>query len=214
MTGPVRVVLAFLPLAIYFFVLGYWQSRPKPRVVSGALDFGMLAFGLGGLVAFGPVGQFLVGAVFPQPSLAAWVAVASFVGLLAMLGVIPARTRMVVYHVEEHDLEHALFAAFERIEGSVTPTLHGFENVKSRRGVTVEIGRRLRSAVIQAHGDQPGHLIESLRHALVEKLDGVQARLSRMAGIWFGLCLGTLLSIPILAYLVSHPEIQATLPKG
>ncbi len=103
----VRAALAFLPLSAYFFALGIWQGGTRPRVVSGAKDFGMLAFGLGGLIAFGPLGQVAVDAVFPRPSVAAWMAVASLVGLLAMAWSLRARKRLVIYRVEADPLDHA-----------------------------------------------------------------------------------------------------------
>ena len=166
MSGLVRMALAFLPLAAYFSVLGVWQSGRRPRVVSGPRDFALLAFGLGGMIAFGPLGEAVIVSVFRRPSLAAWLAVASLVGLLALLAAARARKRLVVYQVEAADLDLALGRAMEFVAGDATRTLHGYEDVPGRRGVTVEVGRRLRFGVVEAHGDRPEALIEAIRPEL------------------------------------------------
>lgn len=213
MTGPVRMALAFLPLASYFFVLGVWQGGARPRVVSGPRDFALLAFGLGGLIAFGPIGQFLVAAVFPAPTFAAWLAVASLVGLLAMVAAIPTRTRLVVYHVEAPDLAQALGRAVERVTGPATRTLRGFEDGPSHRGVTVEFGHRLRFGVVQAYGQRPEALIEAIRPALAEELRGVVVRPTRLATIWFGLSCAVILAIPLALALLARPEVRAAIRR-
>ena len=187
MTVSVRMALAFVPLAIYFFVLGRWQSGRRPKVVSGPADFLLLAFGLGGMLAFGPIGGFVVGSVFSRPGLPAWIAVASFAALLAMVAASFMRTRVVVYHVEGPELIAAVGEAFGLVVGPASRTLRGFEDGKARRGVTVEVGEILRFGVVQAHGDHPEALAEGLAKALGENLGRGRRRSSPAASAWFAL---------------------------
>jgi hypothetical protein len=212
MTGPVRMVLAFLPLASYFGLLGKWQNGKRPRVISGPRDFLLLAFALGGLIAFGPVGQILVSTVFPRPSLSAWMAVASLTSLLAMVGASRARKRLVVYHVEADELDHALGRAMESVAGFTTRTIHGYEDVLGRRGVTVEIGRRLRFGVIEAYGEGAESLIVAVRPALISQLATVSPRPSHLGTILYALGCATFV-LPIAAVVISRPDVQAALRK-
>ncbi len=212
MTGSARMGLALLPLAAYFFTLGIWQSGKRPRVIAGTTDFGLLAFGVGGLIAFGPVGQVVVGTVFPRPSLPAWLAVASLVGLLAMIAAIWTRKRLVVYNVEAADLDRALGQAMGDVSESTLRTVQGFEDISGRRGVTVETHRRLRVATIEAHGERPEALIQAIYPALIKRLSVVESPATRLAAIWFALSCATL-TIPMSLALLARPEVRAALQK-
>src|SRR5438309_1399111 len=59
MNGPWQYALTVGPLGFYLWVLGLWQSGRRPHVVRGLTDFTLLAFGVGGVLAFGPFGQLL-----------------------------------------------------------------------------------------------------------------------------------------------------------
>ena len=191
MMATFRLALALVPLALYFFILGKWHSGSRPKLVTGAIDFGVLALGLGGPIAFGPVGEFLIDFLFPRESLAAWLAVASGVGLLALIGSTRARRRLVVYHVEGHVLTAAIGVALERITGSVHQTLHGFEDTKGQRGLTVEVGSRLGFGVVEAYGENPESLIDRIRPELNTILSQVWLPQTRLATLWYGLSCAT-----------------------
>lgn len=194
MTVSTRLALALLPLAGYFFALGVLNSGRRPRVISGAADFALLSLGLGGLLAFGPVGGACVRWIFPRETLAAWMAVGAFVGLVAMFGVTRTRARLLVYHASGDDLRRAIGRAMARVAGVATPTLHGFEDVARGRGIRVEVGRVLGSASIEAYGTHPESFAETLMPALREELSGEPATSSRWSTFWFGLaCLTTMI---------------------
>src|SRR5580692_8846780 len=91
-----QIVLALSPLAIYFLILGAWQSGRDPQVVPGMLDYGLLAFGVGGLIAFGPIGSGLIRVLFPGESVWAWLASPTLFTLVALLRAPSAHKRVVV----------------------------------------------------------------------------------------------------------------------
>jgi hypothetical protein len=209
MTPTVRLALALLPLAAYFAVLGAWYAGRRPRVVAGPLDFGFLAFGLGGVIAFGPVGGLVVNAVFPHPNVSAWLAIASLVGLLAMFWAARTKARLVIYHVDGEALKDAVRLAMEGIAGPVMSTVHGFEDATHRRGLRVEIGRSLGYGVIEAYGERPEVLIEAIRSALGPRLDAKVANRARLAAVWFALAGGTFTLLLVVLFLMSRAELHA-----
>ena len=211
MPVSVRVALAFLPMSAYFFAIGLWRGGPRPRVVSGSLDFGLLAFGLGGLIAFGPVGQMVVGLVFPRPGVSAWMAVASLLALLALIRVRRFRTRLVVYNVDPPALIEALGLAMTTSSGPPRRTVLGFEDASSSRGVTLDLNRS-RVAVLDAHGDDPESLIDALRPSLALALSSVPPRPSRLSWIWFALSTISA-AIPAVVVLLSRDEVRAALKR-
>ena len=48
MTPAMQIALTATPLAAYFYALGLFHSGRRPRLVSGPVDVGLMAFGLGG----------------------------------------------------------------------------------------------------------------------------------------------------------------------
>ena len=213
MTPTIRLLLALMPLAGYFAVLGALHTSRRPKVVAGPVDSGCLAFGLGGLIAFGPIGGLVVNAVFPRPNLSAWLAMASLVGLLAMIWASRARTRLVVYNVDAKALSEAVGHVMESASGTVSPTVHGYEDARGRRGVTVEVGRILGWGLVVAYGENPEALIDAIRSGLAAQLDATLPRRSRLAALWFGLASGTVAVLCVAAALLTRPEVRAAARK-
>lgn len=207
MTGPLQMALTVGPLAGYLFVLGVWQSGRHPRVVAGALDFGLLAFGLGGLLVFGPIGHTLVGLMFPGPSVWAWLALPSLFLLLVLVWLPGTSRRLVVYNIDPETIAPALAAGLATVPGRFVPTLTGFEDADGRRGVSVEGSRWSRTAVVEAHGDAPEALIHALRPALEARLGDAGVGPSAVAWLWFGLSCASLLA-PWLLLALARPQVR------
>lgn len=208
MSFSLRLGLALLPLAAYFFLLGTWHARPRPTVVPGPRDFLLLALGFGGLIAFGPVGELLILWIFPRPSIAAWMAVASLVGLIALAGSLRARRRVIVYHADSAALGDALALAFEEVAGPSTPTPHGLQDRESRRGLHVETGRRLGTGTVETYGESPEALAEALAPVLAARLASSRSPRSRLATFWYGLAFLTL-TVAALATALTRPDARA-----
>lgn len=213
MTTQTRLLLALLPLAGYFAVLGMLYAGRHPKVVAGPVDFGCLALGLGGLIAFGPLGELIVNTVFPRPNLPAWLAMVSLVGLFAMMGASRARSRLVVYNVDSQALTDAVGRVMEAIAGPVTATVHGYEDAKNRRGVTIEIGPILGWGIVSAHGEAPEALIDAVGSALKARLDAPRRIRSSLVALWFALAAATLAALFVASTLTSRPEVRAAVRK-
>jgi hypothetical protein len=212
MPSGVRLVLATLPLGIYFFVLGAWRCGRSPRVVSGPLDFGLLAFGLGGLVAFGPIGELLVDRLFPEPSVWAWLALASTLWLLALLWAPRAARRVIVYNVEPETLRKAVADGLLALPGQFAPTLRGYEDRESGRGLAVEVGRA-HTATVEAYGQRPDLLAAEVASLLRERL--LEAPTAKPVGAswpWFALSSAALV-IPWVGLVLSRPIVRAALQE-
>src|SRR5436190_21041662 len=102
MASPWDYVLTVGPLGVYLGVVGYWQGGRCPRVVRGLVDFGLLAFGVGGALAFGPFGRLAASMLArrPVPAAADRLIVVALLGLWGCFFASRALSRLVVYHVD------------------------------------------------------------------------------------------------------------------
>jgi hypothetical protein len=210
MSSVVQLALTAGPLACYFFILGLWRSGRSPRVVAGPLDFALLAFGVGGLVAFGPIGQWVVDRLFPAPSLWAWLAVVTALWLATLLWAPRTARRLVVYNVDPEAFDAALAETLRDLPGHFAPTLRGFEDPESGRGVAVERGARSGTATIEAYGSRPEPLIASLAPGLRARLQAPTPPRPGAGAGWFLLSALTLL-IPLVGLVATRPQVRAAL---
>jgi hypothetical protein len=216
MASPWQYLLTVGPLGVYFWVLAVWQSGPRPRVVRGLVDFGLFAFGVGGVLAFGPFGQ-LVTSLFrfrPTP-----IDQLLLMAALALWGCFHARRalhRIVVYDITPEDLTRVLEDVLSRTGGRFVPTLEGYEDRAGVRGLRVENTRWLHCAVIEAHGQGPRDLIRELRPWLRQGLDRIISPPTRVAPALFG-CSVLVMLAPILGLLAAQPRaiqaLQSLLPR-
>lgn len=209
MSLPMQVALTVGPLACYFYVVGVWQSGRRPRVVSGPLDFAVLAFGVAGLLTVGPVGQLLLRLIFGVPGAWAWGLWVVFLALWALVFAGSAARRIVVYNVEPGRLAEAVRLALESLPGGrYSPTLVGFESTDDRRAVLVEGMARLRVGTVDARGREPEALIRALRPALRDRLAGAEAGPTRVTWALFALSWLTMLA-PLVTFLLTEPRARA-----
>src|SRR5262245_11650943 len=209
MGSEVRLVLAFAPLAIYFFLVGLWRSGRSPRVIPGPVDFGLLVFGIGGLVAFGPIGEAVVRALFPTPSVWAWLAVATSIWLLALLWAPRTGRRLVVYNVRRDALRHAIEEIAQGLPGHFAATLRGYEDASSGRGLAVDVGRA-RTATVEAYGEKPDAFIAAIAPDLRDRLRGAAPQTTVATAIRFALSTLCLLA-PLTSVLLRRPEVREPL---
>src|SRR4051812_45378913 len=105
MTAAVQIALTATPLAAYFYALGLIHGGRRPVALSGPADVGLMATGLGGLVAFGPFGRSvlarLVGAEVGPLGWTIWVTV---VVLWSLVLAGSAALRVTVYHLSADEL--------------------------------------------------------------------------------------------------------------
>jgi hypothetical protein len=212
MSLMMQVALTVGPLAAYFFIVGAWQSGKHPRVVAGPVDFAVLLFGVSGLLTVGPIGQVLMGVVFPRAHWAwAWGLWLIFLGLWARVFAFAASRRMVVYNIEPDRLAREVAAVLASIPGShFTPRLGGFEAIEEGRAIHVEGIRLLRVGTVDARGRDPEALIRALRSRLRERLNAVR---SGPTGVTWGLFVISWLTLlgPLATFLVIEPSARAAM---
>lgn len=207
MPSPWLYALTVGPLGVYLWALATWHGDAHPRVVSGLLDHLLLCFGIGGVLAFGPFGQFVVLAISATPSLVDWLCVLSGLALVAALTARRSLARLVVYHVDPSTLASELAGILESGEGGYRRTLAGFENPGSRRGLAVDVSPWLRAAVIEAYGQDAAGVIEALRPKLRERLARIHTGRSPAAALFRGLSI-LVLVIPPVTLALNQPRAR------
>lgn len=211
MNSTVQLALMLSPMAFYLYVVAVWQSGRHPRVVAGPVDFGLLLFGLSGLLICGPIGWLMVSraAAFGTPSVWAWLVLLCSFGLLAVPWIPRSFRRAVIYNIDPEQLDQGLREALEALPNSFERTLTGYEDRQNHRGVRVEASARFRTATLEAYGGDAELLIRQLQAELRTRLLSPVGRPSAIAWILLGLCLA--LIAPVLAALLSRPQTRAAL---
>ena len=211
MSLATQVALTVGPLAGYLYLVGVWQSGRHPRVVSGRVDFAVLAFGVSGLVTVGPVGQVLMELIFGAPGAIGWGLWLLFLALWTTVFAGLASRRIVVYNVEPGPIREAIGATLAELPGpTYQATLTGFESAEDGRAVHVDGSLAFRVATIDVRGREPEGLARAIRGPLRDRLRSVAARPTRVTWALFALSWLTMLS-PLLSFLVSEPRARAAM---
>jgi hypothetical protein len=200
MTLALQIALMSTPLAVYLGALGMLHSGPRPRLVPGPVDAGMLAGGLAGVVVFGPVGQIVVGRIFGGSPLVAWTTWGAAIAVAMALLIVSATRRLAVYNVLPDDLRRAAREAFISLRAGAIPTIDGFEDEARENGITIKASSTLRAGTIEARGRDPESLIATLKPHLRANLVRSGGNPSAMALTLFGLAALTALAGPILRF--------------
>ncbi len=166
MTTAAQIALMVGPLAAYFGLQGYWQIGRRPRVISGAVDYYLLALGIGALLAYGPLGETLLKAIFGTPDVAARLAWLSFLTVVAMALAPSSRRRLIVYNIDPEALPPILRQVLEEQSNSFSRTLQGFEDRAGKQSLQIKGSRLFRTAEIEASGRAPEVVIRTLREPL------------------------------------------------
>ena len=96
---PLRLAIAFLPLAAYFLVLGLLNLRRRPLLTSGAADLAALGVALTGLVFIGPIELFRPEGATGELGDYIWLFMIALYWLWVGLAVLVTRPRLVIYNV-------------------------------------------------------------------------------------------------------------------
>ncbi len=211
MTPALQIALTATPLAAYFYTLGVFHSGRRPRMVSGPVDVGLLTFGVGGLVAFGPFGRAVLARLIGEATgPVAWIIWIGVVGLWSLLLAGSASLRVTVYHVDARELDEAVREVLGDLPGTFTRTLNGYEDIKRGSGISIKTLRLLRSGAIEAYGREPDVLIRELKPGLREVLDRRPQPSSLVSHAMFGLACLTML-IPVAACFAANPRAKEAL---
>jgi len=113
---PLRLAIAFVPLASYCFLIGLLNARRCPFLTTGGADLAALGAALSGLVLVGPIELFRPEASSAQYGNYVWVFLLVFYWLSIWLTVLLARPRVVVYNISAEELRPVLAEAARAID--------------------------------------------------------------------------------------------------
>ncbi|MEX2317656.1 MAG: hypothetical protein WD669_10930 [Pirellulales bacterium] len=113
---PLRLTIACLPVAAYALVLGLFNLRRRPLVVSGGCDLAALGVALSGLMFVGPIELFRPEAATAELGNFIWPVLLVFYWLLLVLVVLLARPRLVIYNVRPDELHPVLAETAARLD--------------------------------------------------------------------------------------------------
>jgi len=113
---PLRLCLAFGPLAVYLVVIGLLNLSRRPWLVSGTRDAAALGLALSGLVIIGPMELFLPEAAVGRYGPFVWAMLLATYAVCLILLLLLLRPRLVIYNVSGDRLRPVLAETVERLD--------------------------------------------------------------------------------------------------
>ena len=105
---PLRLTIAFVPLAAYCLVLGILNARRRPFLTTGGADLAALGAALTGLVLIGPIELFRPELASTEYGSYVWIILLVFYWLCLWLAVLLTRPRLVIYNISGEELRPIL----------------------------------------------------------------------------------------------------------
>ena len=124
------LALALLPLILYLAFLTWLYFRKTPTVLNGSLDFSLLAWGLFGLITFGPGRLVIPLYVFTAWGFYTWIFWVGFYFLVTVALARQFKNRLVIYHCRRELVLPAFFTLARQVDpktewGGHVLSLHG-----------------------------------------------------------------------------------------
>jgi uncharacterized membrane protein len=113
---PLRLTIAFLPLASYCLLLGILNARRKPFLTSGGADLATLGAAMSGIVFIGPIELFRPEAASAEFGSYVWFFLLMLYWLCIWLTVLIARPRLVIYNISSEELRPVLAEAARSLD--------------------------------------------------------------------------------------------------
>jgi hypothetical protein len=193
--APMEVAAVVAPVAIYFLVIGLLNSRGRPQLLSGRLDFAILALALAPLVLL-PLVSWL--------GCSAWTVLAAAGALCAGAAVLAPRGRnWVIYNVQAAEARSAVARALRQLGLEYGDEGGTFTFAGAR--VQVSAFAPLRNATIRLMGGDK-QLASGFQAALGEVLRRYEAETSPMA-VSLLLVATSMLAAPLVLTAHRVPEI-------
>ncbi|MBX7165994.1 MAG: hypothetical protein K1X74_06560 [Pirellulales bacterium] len=117
---PLRLALAFGPLAVYLIAVGLLNLSRKPWVVSGGRESCALAIALAGMLTVGPIELFLPRAAATVYGAKAWAMIAGLYFLGATLLILLQRPRLTIYNCPTAIVRQAVGDVTRQLDGCAT----------------------------------------------------------------------------------------------
>ncbi|MBN2581164.1 MAG: hypothetical protein JXB10_19440 [Pirellulales bacterium] len=168
---PLRLCLVVGPIAVYLLMLGALNLSRRPFLVSGGRDMAALALAVTGLMIVGPFSLFLSGRSIDYFGSWIWVMILALYALLATMGILLARPRLVIYNISADRLRPILAEVVSHLDAEARWA--GDSIALSNLGVqlTIDNFSPLKNISLKAVGngqDYPGW--RRLEHALADAL--------------------------------------------
>ena len=110
------LALALLPLVLYLAFLTWLHLRKTPTVLNGSFDFTLLAWGLFGLITFGPGRLIIPLYVFTAWGVYTWIFWVGFYFLVTVALARQFKNRIVIYHCRRELVLPAFFTLARQID--------------------------------------------------------------------------------------------------
>lgn len=202
---PLRVCLAFGPVAIYTLLLGVINLSRRPLLVSGARDAASLAAAVSGLVVLGPLELIfpVETEIFYGPFV--WLLLLGLYVMCMLLGLLMLRPRLVIYNISADKLRPILADVVDRLDTNArwagdSLTLPGLGVQLYIDGFSV-----LRNISLTAAGGSQNHLgWKRMESALDTALSHEQVARNPRGIALIGI--GVLLILVVVASIAQNPQ--------
>jgi hypothetical protein len=173
----VPLAVAAGPLALYLLMLGFMNLRRRPTVVAGSKDAAALAFAISGLIVVGPMNLFLPAAAVIRFGPFAWLLLLGCYGLCAVLYILVARPRLVVFNISVDRFRSVLVPLAERLDHDVQIAGDAVQMPQLSLQFHFETASAMRNVSLIATGDRQSYSgWKRLHRELIAELRQVEVR--------------------------------------
>jgi hypothetical protein len=153
----VPLAVAVGPLALYLLALGLMNLRQRPTVIAGSTDAAALACAVSGLIVVGPMNLFLPAAAVIRFGPFAWLLLLGCYGLCAVLYILVARPRLVVFNISLDRFRSLLLPLAERLDHDVETAGDGLQMPQLSVQFHLEAAPAMRTVSLIATGDHQSY---------------------------------------------------------
>jgi hypothetical protein len=153
----VPLAVAASPLALYLLALGLMNLRRRPTVLAGSTDAAALAFAISGLVIVGPINLFLPAAAVIRFGPFAWLLLLGCYGLCAVLYILVARPRLVVFNISLDRFRGLMMPLAQRLDHDVQAAGDAVQMPQLSVQFHLDAAPAMRSVSLIATGDRQGY---------------------------------------------------------
>ncbi len=202
---PLRLAIAFVPLASYCFLLGLINARRCPFLTTGGSDLAALGAALSGFVLVGPIELFRPEAASAEYGSYVWAFLLVFYWLSIWLTVLLLRPRLVVYNISEEELRPVLAEAARAIDSQARWAGESLSLPTVGVQLHLESFELMRHVTLIASGTKQNLAgWRRLTHQLYEQLQPLRVSPNpRALGL---ILLALLLLASSTAHMLSHPQ--------
>lgn len=172
LTISIRIATVVVPVAVYFLILGLLNSRRRPQLLTGWMDFALL------IVALSPILILPTFGLLGVSILTAGLAALTVAAVVLLLG--PPAGSWVVYNTSVRQVRRLLGSALDDAGIQAVETENGFDLTAADAGIEIGGFGLLRNVTIRLHGGDKA-LARAIEGHLAVRIGSVSAETSPMA---------------------------------